>query len=158
MLNQFTQIQKVKDHMAHSPAAPVSTHGQADANPKNQNGIVAAEEEAEETNLALNAACAAEKLTIRAEATAKAVIAAEAIVAMALSSLSLVVNNSKNNTADETLIVAQRAAAKVLQVAKDEAEDTLALARQVAEALLKEADTKRASSAPSTTQAHPNDA
>lgn len=96
--------------------------------------------------MSLDAAIAAEKLAKRAETTALAVIAAEAIVAMALSSVAAVAGNL-SATAQETLLVAQKAAAKTLRVAKEDAEETLMMAQEVARELLAEAQRKGAGNA-----------
>lgn len=95
----------------------------------------------ENGQMSLDAAIAAEKLAKRAETTALAVIAAEAIVAMALSSVAAVAG-SLSETAQETLLVAQKAAANTLRVAKEDAEETLMMAQEVARELLAEAQRK----------------
>ncbi|NTV70278.1 MAG: hypothetical protein HGA71_09045 [Azonexaceae bacterium] len=120
--------------MEHTPLkfAPISGHA---------NSIVISEDELEMTDLFLNATIAAEKLTKRAETTALAVIAAEAIVAMALAAVT-VVAGTLDSAAQETLLVAKKTATKTLQVAKEDAEETLALAKEVAKELLAEARRK----------------
>ena len=120
--------------MEHTPLTSASLSGHA-------NSIVISEDELEKSDVFLNAAIAAEKLTKRAETTALAVIAAEAIVAMALAAVT-VVAGTLDSAAQETLLVAKKTAAKTLQVAKEDAEETLALAKEVAKELLAEARRK----------------
>lgn len=119
--------------MKHYPVKPASKLGQEAA--------IVSDEEVEKRKLFLDASIAAEKLTKRAEKTACAVLAAEAIVAMALSAVTLVAGKL-DDAAQETLLLAQKTAAKTLQVAKDEADETLALAREVAKELLEAARVK----------------
>lgn len=109
--------------MEHYSVAPLPKLRQEDA--------VSSEDELEKGNVFLDASIAAERLTKRAEITALAVIAADAIVLMALSAVT-VVAGKLDSAAKETLLVAKRAAEKTLQVAKDDAEETLAFAREVA--------------------------
>jgi hypothetical protein len=109
-------------------------------------GSVALAHDKENRQMSLDAAIAVEKLAKRAETTALAVIAAEAIVAMALSSVAAV-PGSLSETAQETLLVAQKAAAKTLRVAKEDAEETLMMAQEVARELLAEAQRKGAGNA-----------
>lgn len=120
--------------MEHYPVVPAAILGQEDA-------IVVSEDEIEKGNIFLDASVAAEKLAIRAETTARAVIAAEAIVALALSAVTSVAG-TLGATALETLLVAKKTAAKTLEVAKKDADETLALAKEVAEALLEHARKK----------------
>lgn len=110
------------------------------------NGAAALAYDIANRQMSLDAAIAAEKLAKRAETTALAVIAAEAIVAMALSSVAAVAGNL-SATAQETLLVAQKAAAKTLRVAKEDAEETLMMAQEVARELLAEAQRKGAGNA-----------
>lgn len=84
---------------------------------------------------------AAELVTKRAESAALAVLASEAIVAMALSSLTSGADLPEE-LAVEILMAAKNAAAKTLQVAKDDAEETLVLAKEVAKALRENAGRK----------------
>jgi hypothetical protein len=113
-------------------------------NPRGRDNVVALAHHEDRMQLSVDAATAVEKLAKRAETTALAVIAAEAIVAMALS---VVAAGDLDDTAQETLLVAQRAAAKTLKVAKEDAQETLALAQEVAKELLAEARRKRARNA-----------
>lgn len=135
------------------PAADVATPVLEMAIPLNLNtrlgsgdGAVALAYDIENGQMSLDAAIAAEKLTKRAETTARAVIAAEAIVALALSSV-VAVAGTLSETAQETLLVAQKAAAKTLLVAKEDAEETLMMAQEVARELLAEAQRKGAGNA-----------
>lgn len=128
--SEFRQSQKVKDCMENYPMASASA-----------NTIVASEDELEKAHILLDASIAVERLTKRAETTALAVIAAEAIVAMALTSVTAVAGKLDSD-ALETLLVAKKTAAKTLRVAKEDAEETLALAREVAKELLEEARRK----------------
>lgn len=134
MSGKISQSQKVEDCMENYSVTPASPLRQEDV-------IVSSEEEVEKENLFLDASMAAERLTKRAETTALAVIAAEAIVLMALSAVTAVAGKF-DNAAQETLLVAKKAAEKTLQVAKDDAEETLALAREVAKELLEDARRK----------------
>jgi len=120
--------------MEHTPLTSSSISGDADT-------VVISEDELENVDVFLNATIAAERLTKRAETTALAVIAAEAIVAMALAAVT-VVADTLDSAAQETLLVAKKTAAKTLQVAKEDAEETLALAKEVAKELLAEARRK----------------
>jgi len=111
-----------------------------DANLERKDDVVALAHE-EKLPLSQDAANAVEKLTKRAETTAMAVIAAEAIVAMVLSAVS-VAAGTLDETAQETLLVARKAAAKTLKVAKEDAQETLLMAQAVAKELLAEARRK----------------
>ena len=124
--------------MKHTPLTLVSSQGQVTVNPRNSDAIAAFDGDIKKGKISSNAATAAEKLAKRAETTARAVIAAEAIVAMALSAVTEEVGNL-NTTAQETLLAAQKAAAKTLLIAKEDAEETLTLEREVAKKLLEEA-------------------
>lgn len=139
--------------MKTNPETDVATSVQEIAIPLNLDaslgigdGAVALAYDLENRQMSLDAAIAAEKLAKRAETTALAVIAAEAIVAMALSSVAAVAGNL-SATAQETLLVAQKAAAKTLRVAKEDAEETLMMAQEVARELLAEAQRKGAGNA-----------
>uniref|UniRef100_Q47EE4 Uncharacterized protein n=1 Tax=Dechloromonas aromatica (strain RCB) TaxID=159087 RepID=Q47EE4_DECAR len=134
MSGKNSQSHKVEDCMENYSVRPASPLRQEDV-------IVSSEEEVEKENLFLDASTAAERLTKRAETTALAVIAAEAIVLMALSAVTAVAGKL-DNAAQETLLVAKKAAEKTLQVAKDDAEETLALAKEVAKELLEDARRK----------------
>lgn len=123
--------------MERYPVTPVSTPGQEDANPGNRDDNVAFEEEIGEGSLSLNAVIAAEKLAARTETIALAVLAAEAVVAMALTAVR-VVADPLDEAAQETLLVAKKAAAKTLLLAKEGAEETLKLATEVAKVLEEE--------------------
>lgn len=118
-------------------ATPVSALGQEDANPRNREANVAFEEEIGEGSLSLNAAIAAEMLAVRTETITLSVLAAEAIVAMALTAVS-VTAGPLDDAAQETLLVAKKAAAKTLLLAKEGAEETLKLATEVAKVLEEE--------------------
>lgn len=141
---KIRQQQKVEDCMEHYPVAPAAILGREGA-------IVVSEEEIGKRNIFLDASIAAEKLAIRAETTARAVIAAEAIVALALSAVTSVAS-TLDAAAQETLLVAKKTAAKTLEVAKKDADETLALAKDVAEALLEHARRKNVRYAPNSTQ------
>ena len=60
---------------------------------------------------------------------------------MALATARLAVG-TLDQAGQETLLLAQKAAAKTLRVAKEDAEETLVLAREVAKELLEEASRK----------------
>lgn len=132
--SEIRQSQKVKDCMENYPMASASILGGA-------NTIIPSEDELEKAHILLDASIAVERLTKRAETTALAVIAAEAIVAMALASVTAVAGKLDSD-ALETLLVAKKTAAITLRVAKADAEETLALAREVAKELLEEARRK----------------